>query len=232
MTELSKPAQGALGMVGDTRAEPPGAVAYVAAFVCAGTERIGREVGFPLAVIAATEDPARHATRLSMTRHAAWTPRGGGAAPIVLDDERGVVSEFAYRHLPFDHRWLGKAPLPAGVGLVRGALIVELPFGTSADDVSVLLCSALSERTFESVARQPDRVRHRFATKRALVVAPRYASPTCDGHEGLIPVDDLFWFRPRDLAELATALALTAASLGLVTRISDLTGAEEVEHHG
>lgn len=219
-----------LGRMDRPSGNPSGGVAYVAAFLCAGTERIGREVGFPLAVIAATADPDRHAKRLSVTRHAAWTPREGGADAIALDDASGLASEFAYRQLAFDRRWLGPATLPAGVGLDRGALTVELPSGASVEDLSALLCSGLSDHAFESVARQPDRVRHRFATRRPVVVAPRYASLVRDGTAELFPVDNLFRFRPRDLAELASALALAIASLGLVTRVSDLTRAEPLMH--
>lgn len=60
--------------------------AHVFAFVCRKVERIGREVGFPLAVIAATSDPERHATRLSVTRHAGWSPRTPAEWFMLFDD--------------------------------------------------------------------------------------------------------------------------------------------------
>lgn len=55
--------------------ERPPPLAHVSAFVCRELERIGREVGFPLAVRAATSDPGRHAARLSKAQHVGWSAR-------------------------------------------------------------------------------------------------------------------------------------------------------------
>lgn len=57
------------------------------------------------------------------------------------------------------------------------------------------------------MARRPDRVRRRYATCRPVVVAPRYALAVPGDVERLVAVDDLFAFRPADLAGLAVAMA-------------------------
>ena len=165
----------------------PCARAHVAAFVCAETERLARQVGFPLAVIAATGDPARHATRLSKTLHGAWAPQAFDAWPMPFDEGLALPSHLVYRQFAFDARWLGSAPLPRGLALEAGSIVVDLPPGTSAVNLSDLMCSALSELFYENVARRPDQVRYRYVTGRPVVVAPRYALITPGDIERVVP---------------------------------------------
>ncbi|WP_237478663.1 hypothetical protein [Lichenibacterium dinghuense] len=201
------------GATEPARDDPTSLKAFLAAFVCAGTAKLGEEVGFPVAVVAAVADPARHATHLTETFHAAWKANDG-KAPIAFA-AAAEAEEFAYDHLPFERNWLDGTPLPAGVHLRRGALVVDLPPGASPDDLSSLLQAGMDDMSYEKVARRPDQVHHRFRTGRSLVAAPRYALAGSGDVGRLVPVDDLYRLRPHDLPKIAAALALAVASLGL-----------------
>ena len=205
---------GVCGGLEPSIADPDPLTATVAAFVCAGTVRLGREVGFPIAVVAASSDPARHAEHLGATFHAAWRPNEG-PTPIAFA-AASDPSEFAYHQLAFDPDWLGGLTLPSGVRLRDGALVVDLPSGASPDDLSSLLRIGLDDLSYERVARLPDRVRHRFETGRPMVAVPRYALAEAGDVSRLLPVDDLFLFRPHDLPRFVSAVALAVASLAFV----------------
>lgn len=203
----------------------PSGEAFVSAFVCAGTERIGRSAGFPLAVVAASHEPGLHAAFLSATRHAGWSVGADGGTAFASDGDDPM--DFIYRVLPFDPRWLGRAPLPAGVGIARGSLTVALPAGASVRDVSSMLCSGLAGSSHERVARRPERVRQRLATGRPPLVSPRYAMASPGDDARLVPVDDLFHFRPRDLPVVAAALALAVGSLALACGLDADAGRDD-----
>ena len=209
----------------------PCARAYVAAFVCAETERLARRFGFPLAVIAATSDPARHATRLSKTLHGAWAPQAYDAWPMPFDEGLSLPSHLVYRQLAFDARWLGSAPLPEGLTLEAGSIVVDLPLGTSAANLSALVGTALSDLSYENVARRPAQVRYRYVTGRSVVIAPRYALVTPGDIERVVAVDDLFKFHPADFVTIAkaVALALDALRVGSVMARLDEGASEERE---
>ena len=191
----------------DGRSGAPAVTARVAAFVCPEVERIGREVGFPLAVIAATSDPDRHAAHLTATWHAGWSPRTREDWVMPFDFGMLLSEDVHYRQVPFDRRWLGRFSLPDGVTLASGCLVVELPPGASAADLSAILRTGLADSAYDRVARRPDRVRQRYSTSRPAVVTPRYALVTPGDVDRLVAVDDLFAFRPADLAALAQAVA-------------------------
>ncbi len=195
---------------------PTRRVALVAAFVCRKTESIGREVGFPVAVIAATADPARHAARLTATWHAAWTPRDADWF-MPFDEGLTIPSDVAYAQLPFDARWLGGAPLPSGVVLEDGCMRVGLPGSLAIADLSAILCCAMADLAFDRVARRPDRVRHRHITHRRTLVAPRYALMVPGDVTRVRLVEDLFSFRPRDLHAVAAQVAKAVSVLALTS---------------
>ncbi len=190
-----------------------GRLARVAAFTCRETERIGRELGLPLAVIAATSDPERHAARLSATRHAGWSPRTYDDWCLPFDDGFATPQDLTYAQLPFDRRWLGPRALPRGVNLDAGSLVVELPRGASAADLSAVLRAGLADASYDRVARRPDRVRRMYAARRPVVVAPRYSLLVPDDIMRVEAVTDLFSFRPCDLANLATTVSLSLDAL-------------------
>jgi hypothetical protein len=194
--------------------DPDPLTTTVAAFVCAGTVRLGSEVGFPVAVLAATGDPVRHAEHLGATFHAGWRPNEG-STPIPFA-AASDPSEFTYHQLPFQRDWLDDLTLPRGVRLRDGALVVDLPAGASPEDLSSLLRIGLDDMSYERVARLPDQVRHRVETGRPALVAPRYALAGAGDVGRLVPVDDLFRFGPHDLPKVVAAVALAIASLGLV----------------
>ncbi len=183
--------------------------------MCPEVARIGREVGFPIAVIAATFDPERYAARLSATRHAGWSPRTQADWCMPFDDGLALPADLAYRQLRFDRRWLGQSPLPVGVTLASGSLVVDLPPGKCAADLSGVLHAGLADAAYDRVARRPDRVRHRFARNGPAVVLPRYSLVTPGDIERVVAVDDLFAFRPADLANLAAAVACALDALAM-----------------
>ena len=197
-----------------TRPRPPRGQASIAAFVCRETEGLGREVGFPLAIISATAHVGRHAARLSATLYAGCMPREYRDWPLCFDEGYAPPSDLAYRQLDLDPRWLGPAALPRDVVLEAGSLGVTLPEGASVADLSAALRTNLANLSFDRVVRRPDRVRHRYRTHRPVVVAPRYALVAPGDIERVTVADDLFKFHPCDLAKVAGALSRSLGVLG------------------
>lgn len=188
-------------------AGPPRGHVSVAAFVCRETERLGREVGFPVAVLAVTTDPGRHAARLSATLYGGCKPREYQDWPLCFDEGYAPPTDLAYRQLDLDPRWLGKAALPGNVALEAGRLAVTLPEGASMADLAVALRAGLTQFAFDRVTRRPDRVRHRYWSRRTVVVAPRYALVAPGDIERVVVADDLYAFHPSDLATVADILS-------------------------
>ena len=93
---------------------------------------------------------------------------------------------------------------------------MALPEGTAVGDLANILRASLADLGFDRVARRPDRVRHRYATGRPVVISPRYSLVTPGDVERVIGAEDLFRFGPGDLADVARALALTVDSLAVV----------------
>lgn len=193
-----------------------GRIASVAAFVCDETERLGREVGFPVAVVAATADPARHAAWLAATLYGACTPREGEGHAFPFGEGEVPPRDLRYRQLRFDPRWMGSARLPSGTSIDDGCLRVDLPRGTCVADLAAILRPGLAELSFDHVARRPDRVRHRHATRRPVSVGPRYALARPGDVGRVVACEDLFRFGPGDLATLASVVALGVDTLSLV----------------
>ena len=75
-------------------------------------------------------------------------------------------------------------------------LTVALPEGTALCDLASVLRAGLADLAFDRVARRPDRVRHRYATGRPVVVAPRYSLLTPGDVERVTVAEDLFHFGP------------------------------------
>ena len=193
--------------------------ALLAAFHCLHTERLGRLLGFPVAVIAVTSDPQAHAGHLERTWHGAWTPCEGWCVPF--DNGLTDPSEVAYAHWRFDPRWLGGAEPPAGVVLADGCLAVGLPRGFAASDLGALFRLAMTERRLEAVASRPSSVRRRFASGRPLVAGPRYALSGPVAGVSVSLAQDLYAFRPRDLPAVAAAAAMAANGLSLRSVLAD-----------
>ena len=185
----------------------------VAAFASPETERLGRRLGFPVAVVAATGDPTGHMRLLTESWHAAWTTCQGWFQPF----DCGVPDpgDVAYERRPFDPRWMGGARLPDGLSLRDGCLAVDLPHGAPAADFATLFGLAMADRQFDRVARTPSRVRQRFGTGRLLEVAPRYALSPRGGLEPMTLVQDLYAFHPRHLPLVARAAAMAANGLAV-----------------
>ena len=200
-------------IVGLADLPPSTKVAWVAAWVCPETERIGRSVGFPVAVVAATGDPSRHAARLATTEYAAWSPREWRGWVLPFDGGEAYGPDLAYRQIEFQPRWLGGAPLPDGVEIEDGRLKAHLPTGVEPSDLAALLRAGLGRMSFEHVVRRPDQVRYRYHTGREVVVPPRYALVRPRDIDHVVPAEDLYRFRPRDLSRVATVLARGVASL-------------------
>ncbi len=194
-------------------------VALVVAFVCPEPQRLGNLLGFPLAVIAATSDPARHAARWSATWQGAWTSRDADEWFVAFDEGDAGPLDVAYRQFAFDGRWLGGAVLPRGVTLRDGCLAVDPPRSSSPADLSAVMRLGLTDLSVERVARRPEYVRRRFASNRPTRVAPRYALAVPGDVTRLVPVDDLVRFHPGDLAKGAQILAMAVDSLALATLV-------------
>ena len=228
--QRSTPTRSPHGSVRDGGPDGPrrARAAHVAAFVCPEIARVGREVGFPVAVIAATTDPDRYAARLSATRHAGWSPRDYDDWCMPFDDGLTLPADLAYVQLRFDARWLGPRLLPDGVTLDAGSLVVDLPPGSCAADLSAVLRAGLVDSAYDRVARRPDKVRHRHATRRPVVVAPRYSLLRPGNIERVVAVDDLFAFRPAGLADLARAVALAVDALVMGSAMAAASNREHV----
>ena len=200
---------------GDRPLTPPAnRQALIAAFVSPVTAAIGREVGLPVAVLAAIDDPERHAEWLSDRWHAAWTAREGWFAPF--DYGLNLRASARYTHAPFDERWLGRKSLPNGVFMQDGCLRVETPGGMTRD-VAEAFARTMSDLQFDRVAHRPGLVQRRHDSGRRLDVAPRYAcDPTRvpNGRE-VTRVEDLYHFGPRLFASVAERAAAAATLVAI-----------------
>ena len=177
----------------------PGSWVKVAAFRCGETDRLGRELGFPVAVAAAVDDPAAHARRMSERWHGALRPRRDWYLPF--DSWEVRPREVAYKQFGFDPRWMGGRFLPKGTFLDDGCVSVDLPRCANRRTFALALEAMMGDMRFDRVAARPSHVRYRSRTGRTLEVGARYGtSPTSWDRPEL--VDDLYAFRPRDLVGL------------------------------
>ncbi len=214
---LSPPSPGS----GRARGRRRPTTAVVAAFTSPDTDRIGREVGFPVAVLAVVDDPAAHADALSRTWHGCWSASSGEDWFLPFDFHHSTARSTRFRHVPLDARWMGRATLPAGMRLSSGCLEVDLVPGVDRSDVRQAFGQAMADARFDRVAERPARVRHRFATGRRLVVPCRYAASPNEGCDGRVSlVEDLYLFRPRSLPSVAGALGASVRILSMCSALA------------
>ena len=178
--------------------------ATLAAFASPDTDKLGRALGFPVAVLAVTGDAALHAQRLSETWHACWTASDGEwFLPFDFGDSTARTTRF--RQVRFDERWMGPRSLPDGMRLSEGSLRVTLSPGV------------------DRVAQRPAEVRRRCATGRRLLVSARSAAAPPEGCAGRATlVEDLYAFHPRCFPSVVGAVL---SSLRILTMCSALAGA-------
>ncbi|MDX7951448.1 hypothetical protein P7D22_09730 [Lichenihabitans sp. Uapishka_5] len=185
----------------------------IAAFRSGITSAIGMATGFPVAVLAVTEDPERHARRLTASQHGAWvTGPEGHPTPFQLGSHS--PADLAYSVVRMDGGWMGGCALPPGVSLRDGVLRVALPPGATVRDLDQLFGLAMYDVRFDSVARLPTEVRRRHRSGRAREPGSRYSRAT--GSSRFALVNDVYRFRRRDLAQVAGCAAL--ALDGLIVR--------------
>lgn len=190
---------------------PPSGIprqALIAAFRSGITEAISATVGFPVAVLAATDDPWRHAERLTASRHAAWLA-SDGASPFRLGPHR--PEDASYTILRMDADQQAEPQLPASFDLVGGMLRLPLPLGVTVEDFDELLSLGLHDTRVDVLARDPEEVVRRHRSGLSANVDPRYSRGSASARRGFSLVGDLYRFRPGDLAEVAKAAALALA---------------------
>lgn len=185
--------------------------AIVAAFRSGITEAISAAVGFPVAVLAATEDPSRHALRLTAARHAAWLA-SGGTSPFRWGPHRR--KDAAYTMMRMD---AGEAipSLPAGLALVEGALAVRLPAGSTLGQFDELLALALHDVRLDVLARDPAEVLRRHRSGLTANVDPRYTRRPGVCRPAFALVGDLYRFRVGDVADVLASVALALSGLSV-----------------
>ena len=204
-----------------------GTTAMLAAFVSAETNRLGRELGFDVAVIDVIDEPADHARTLSRTWHGCWRPTDSEGWYLPFDFGDATASTARFDHLAFDERWLGAVALPPGMRLACGCIEVDLAPGVHRSDLRQAFVQAMADRKFDWVAMQPARVRQRFASGRRLTVSCRYAAPPVAGCNGAVSlVENIYAFRPRSFPNVVSALE---SSVRILSMCSALAGAATAE---
>ena len=183
----------------------------VAAFRSGVTDAISASVGFPVAVLAATEDPSRHASRLTASRHAAWLA-SGGTSPFRWGPHR--LEDAAYTVMRMDE---GEPipSLPSGLTLVEGRLGVRLPTNTTLHQFDELLALALHDLRLDVLARDPAEVLRRHRSGLTANVDPRYSRRPGSSRPAFSLVGDLYRFRVGDLAEVLASVALAMSGLSV-----------------
>ena len=200
----------------------------IAAFSSPDLVGLGRRLGFPLAVIAATTDPDAHLSRLIRRQHACWClgeDRAfsfGGAEIDPFDP--------SYEQLRFDPRWMGRRRLPNGVAIESGSLLVALPHPRARTLFETELKSLLTPRRFDVFGARPGWVLRRRAMGQPSAVVPRYSCDwrTGSGGTAFTVVHDLYAFRPKQLPALAAAVVAARdranAVADLAVLIRDIVG--------
>lgn len=183
----------------------------IAAFSCRGLEDLSRELGFPVAVVAAVPDTDHHRFRLRDLWYASGVPMGYSewCAPFDFDD-------WLYRDwskLGIDGRWFGDSAHPLAGSVDDGDLLLRLPAGASRRAFSNAFRDGLADLRFEAVARQPANCVRRHHGRRALAVKSRYARASA-ADPTPVEVRDVVHFEPRTLTRVAdVALAALRASV-------------------
>ena len=205
-------------------------VARLAAFRSPETERIGREIGIPLAVLRIVDDPVHHARAMSETWHACWRASDDGWF-MPFDYGYAWPDSTRFEQLRLDPRWMGTAALPPMMTFADGCVDLALPPGVGRADLAQAFGQAMAPHRFEEVAQQPSRVRKRFASGRRLEVASRYAASPADGCDGRVRlVEDLYHFRPRALPLVVAALQASSRILSMCSALAQ--AAETAERGG
>ncbi|MDX7952430.1 hypothetical protein P7D22_14765 [Lichenihabitans sp. Uapishka_5] len=97
---------------------PATEIATIAVFRSGETRRLARLVGFDVAVVTMTDDPALTAERLSRRWHGAFSPRTDWVLPFDTYDAMPWTVRF--EPFPIDPRWMGGQPVPSGMWISDG----------------------------------------------------------------------------------------------------------------
>ncbi len=194
--------------------------AFLAAFRSRETDRLGRDFGFPVAVLDVVDDPVKHAAALSRRWHACWAAQEDWFQPF--DNGLADMASASYEQLPFDPRWIGGRALPQGMAFEAGCLVLPLPDDVPRVDLSRSFAQAMIDRRFDTVAHHPARVRQRYAAGRRLIAPPRYTGEFAQACQGKVElVTDLYAFRARDILSVAKAAAASLRILALCSVLGE-----------
>ena len=183
-----------------------GGVVRVAAFSCRGLDDLSRELGFPVAVVAAVTDTDRHRERLRDLWYASGVPMGHEDWFMPFDFDNWWFREWSKASI--DPRWFGGRDHPLAACVADGDLVLRLPAGVAPNAFSEAFRDLLAPLRFEAVARRPSNLVRRHLGRRPVAVASRYALATA-GEMAAVEVRDLVHFEPRCLTRVAD-MALSA----------------------
>ena len=205
---------------------PRGAWVRLAAFRCIETDRLARELGFPVAVVAAVRDPAAHARWLSDRWHGALRPRGADWS-LPFDTHEAHPWTVEYEQIVMDPRWMGGRALPRPMAFAGGCVDITLPPRVGSTAFASALRAVMADRRFDVVAGRPAQVERRVFTRRPLAVEPRYSALPADMRRPR-RVDDLYAFRPRDLPVIVAKAAMALEGLKILSGFVAEAGGSEV----
>ena len=182
----------------------------VAAFTCEGLESLSRDLGFPVAVVAAVTDVESHARRLRDTWYAAGVPKTWEAwcSPFDFDN-------WLYRNwwkVPFDARWFGHTPPPLKTYIDDGDLLLNLPGGVDRTTFAMAFKDGLADLRFEALIRHPSFQVKWHHARRGGPPSSRYAYASA-GDPTPIEVRDVVRLTPKDLRAIATVAVTTLERL-------------------
>lgn len=211
------------GSRGLSRRPGTGSLLHLAAFASPLTERVGRGLGFPVAVIDVVADPSAHAARLGGELHAGWIP-GHGTDAFDLDDPAPAAC--VYAPVPFHRDCLGGGRTPGALEWRDGHVALHLPDGVPPGAVAHAFAQAMTGHRFDEVAHAPAMALRRHRAGMSVGASPRYSAVPAAGLRGRVSiVRDLYAFRPADQRAAVRAAADALRVLGVWAVLSDATAA-------
>ena len=188
----------------------------IAAFGCEGVEDLSRELGFPVAVVAAVESVDAHARRLQDLWYASGTPKAWEEWCLPFDFHTWPYREWS--QVPIDVRWFGHTPHPLRSAVDDGTLLLHLPIGVTPASYALAFKDGLANLRFETVARRPSALVRRHHARKNVAVTSRYARASINDQTA-VEVRDLVSFGSRTLTEVADVALRTLVQMGTAARV-------------
>lgn len=152
---------------------------------CTGCRKLGRRLGRELALAVICDDPTEMLHSVSSNRH------GGGLMQQAASGFSVEAGWTDWAPIVLSMEMSGGRPLPDGVSIERGSLLVRLPSQLAVADFGLRFTLLMDRQRFDEALTHPSAVKDRFMRDLPLGVTPRFSAP--------IPTSPLTWRRVRNL---------------------------------